>query len=44
MKNYSYLALMVMLVAVFSCKNTSEKNTDITETAKVKKSGRGSNS
>lgn len=37
MKNYSYIALMVVLSAVFSCKNTSEKNTDITETAKVKK-------
>ncbi|MDC8001295.1 SCO family protein [Aequorivita todarodis] len=37
MKNFRFMAVLVALVALFSCNNNSEKNTGAAETAKVKK-------
>ena len=37
MKNFRYIAMIIALAAVFSCNNTSEKNTAAVEATKVKK-------
>lgn len=37
MKNFRYIAMIIALAAVFSCNNTSEKNTVAVEATKVKK-------
>jgi len=37
MRNFRYIAVVITLAAFFSCNNNSEKNTDVAETAKVKK-------
>ncbi len=37
MKNFRHIAMIIALAAVFSCNNTSEKNTAAVEATKVKK-------
>ncbi|SRX75799.1 SCO family protein [Aequorivita antarctica] len=37
MKNYRYVAMAIALLTIFSCKNTSEKNTSTAEIKKEKK-------